>query len=160
MSQNAPRSLYRTLVRKFFHLTFLLRRPMTMGVRAVVLDRNRSVFLVRHGYVPGWHFPGGGVDPGERCVEAMARELREEAHIEVTGPVQLHGLYFNREASRRDHVAVYVVREFQVGLPRDPDWEIAESGFFPVDALPEGVTRGTRERLAEILVGIPAAAEW
>ncbi len=133
---------------------------MTMGVRAVVLDRNRSVFLVRHGYVPGWHFPGGGVDTGESCLHAMARELREEGHIEVTGPAQLHGLYFNREASKRDHVAVYVVREFKIGPPRAPDWEIAESGFFPVDALPEGVTRGTRERLAEILVGIPPAAEW
>ncbi len=156
----SSRRLSRKLVRQFFHFTFLLQRPMTLGVRAVVLDPQNRVFLVRHGYVPGWHFPGGGVDTGESCLAAMARELAEEGNIEVTGPAQLHGLHFNREASRRDHVAVYVVREFKVGDSRPADWEIQESGFFPVDALPEGVTRGTRERLAEILVGIPPAPEW
>jgi ADP-ribose pyrophosphatase YjhB (NUDIX family) len=153
-------NLYRRAVRRFYHLSFLLRRPMTLGVRAVVLDQGDRVFLVRHGYTPGWHFPGGGVDTGESCLEAMARELEEEGHIRVTGPARLHGFFFNREASRRDHVAVYVVRDFECGPPRPPDWEIQESGFFDLNTLPEGVTRGTRDRLAEIFGRTPPPADW
>ena len=153
-------SLYRRAQRRFFHLSFLLRRPMTLGVRSIVLDTRDRVFLVRHGYVPGWHFPGGGVDPGESCHQAMARELVEEARIEAIGPAHLHGIFFNRDASRRDHVAVYIVRDYRVLGDRPPDWEIQESGFFARNALPADTTRGTRRRLAEIFDGAETTQDW
>jgi 8-oxo-dGTP pyrophosphatase MutT (NUDIX family) len=138
-----------------------LRRGMTLGVRVAVFDAAGRVFLVRHSYVPGWYFPGGGVEPGENAEAAMARELMEEGGIGLEGPADLFGFYQSRAASRRDHVALYVSREWrQVRKPKLPNFEIVEAGFFPPDALPEDATSGTRRRLDEIAGRLPRAAEW
>jgi 8-oxo-dGTP pyrophosphatase MutT (NUDIX family) len=110
--------------------------------------------------VSGWHFPGGGVEVGETCLESLKRELEEEAHIAIEGPPALHGIFFNTQTSRRDHVAAYVVRSFRVLGERPPDWEIAEARFFPRLALPEGTTRATRARLAEIFDSAPLSERW
>jgi 8-oxo-dGTP pyrophosphatase MutT (NUDIX family) len=142
------------------HLYFRLTRAMTLGVRAAVLDGEGCVFLVRHTYTPGWHLPGGGVEVGESLEEALAKELREEASIRMTGSPRLHGVFFNRPLSPRDHVAVYVVREFAVEGTRQPDREIAEGGFFKLDALPEETTTGTRRRLDEIIRGLQPPSDW
>jgi 8-oxo-dGTP pyrophosphatase MutT (NUDIX family) len=150
----------RRWLRRALHLYFRLTRAMTLGVRAVVLDDQGRVFLVRHTYWPGWHLPGGGVDVGETLNDALAKELREEACIRLTGPAALHGVFFNRTVSRRDHVVVFVVREFLVEAVKQPDREIAEAGWFALEALPEGTTAGTRRRLAEIATGSSSATDW
>ncbi len=133
---------------------------MTLGVRGVVLDDRNRVFLIRHTYVSGWHLPGGGVETGETALDALGRELREEACIAMDETPVLFGVFFNRRISRRDHVLVYVIRRFTVLEAKQPDREIAEAGFFPLDRLPEGTTAATRNRLAEILEGQPLSANW
>jgi ADP-ribose pyrophosphatase YjhB (NUDIX family) len=117
---------------RVLHWGFLVTRPMSLGVRGIVISADDEVLLVRHGYVSGWHFPGGGVEVGETCVESIIRELEEEACIALEGPPVLHGLFFNTQTSRRDHVAAYVVRNFRVLGERAPDWEIREARFFRV----------------------------
>jgi ADP-ribose pyrophosphatase YjhB (NUDIX family) len=126
---------------------------MTLGVRGVVVDKNNRILLVRHGYVSGWHFPGGGVEVGESCPQALARELDEEARVLIARPPILHGLFLNARPSRRDHVAVYVVRDFSISGEREPDREIEEARFFSRANLPEGATAGTRARLAACRTG-------
>lgn len=145
---------------KVLHSYFRLVRGLTLGVRAAVLNEAGEVFLIRHTYTPGWQMPGGGVEVGETLAEALAKELREEARISLTGPAQLFGVYFNRKVSRRDHVALYVVRDFTVDEPKKPDMEIAEARFFPLDALPDGLTPATRRRLMEVIQGVPPAVDW
>ena len=66
---------------RVLHWGVLVTRPMSLGVRGIVISPDDEVMLVRHGYVSGWHFPGGGVEVGETCVESIARELEEEACI-------------------------------------------------------------------------------
>ena len=95
-----------------------------------MLDGDNKVFLVRHSYVAGWHLPGGGVEVGETFLEALRRELVEEGRIELTGEPVLHGLFFNGHVSRRDHVAVYVVRQFRQDRLPEPNHEIVECGFY------------------------------
>jgi ADP-ribose pyrophosphatase YjhB (NUDIX family) len=116
--------------------------------------------LVRHGYVRGWHFPGGGVEPGETLLDALGRELLEEGNVVLRGTPQLHGMFQNASVSARDHVALFVVREFEwTGQPA-PGLEIREANFFPLSALPEGTSAGTKRRLDEIARGTAAAPIW
>ncbi|QQN65835.1 NUDIX domain-containing protein [Bradyrhizobium diazoefficiens] len=154
------RRRFEPLLRRVFHAYFLLVRGMTLGVRAVVLDADNKVFLVKHSYVSGWYLPGGGVDYGETMEQAMRRELKEEGDIDLTGDAVLHGIFLNSHISRRDHVAVYVVRHFRQDRLPAPNHEIIACGFFDTAALPEGATPGTRLRIAEVLDGKPAIATW
>lgn len=155
-----PRTLGQRLLTRLLHVYFRFARGVTFGVRAVVLNERGEVFLIRHTYVPGWHFPGGGVEVGETAEDALERELSEEAELVAIERPILHGLFFNRRISRRDHVAVYVLRRFRIVRVKQPDREIAEAGFFPLDRLPAGTTPATQRRLAEIMSGQPPATEW
>lgn len=148
------------LLRQIFHLYWRIARGMTLGVRGVVLDGDNRVFLVKHSYVPGWHLPGGGVEVGETFLDALRRELMEEGRIELTDEPGLHGLFFNGHVSRRDHVAVYVVRQFRQDRLPEPNREIVACGFYDAGALPAETTHGTRLRIAEVLDGRTRIATW
>lgn len=135
-------------------------RGLTFGVQGAVLSGAGEILLVRHTYVAGWFLPGGGVEVGESAPSALERELLEEAGIRLTAAPELHGLFFHPELGRRDHIALYIVRDFSAGHCARPRLEIAEARFFPLDALPEGTTGGTRRRLAEIASGTAPAIHW
>lgn len=129
-------------------------------MRAAVFDNDGRVLLVRHTYVTGWSLPGGGVEPGETAQTALERELREETGVHLTGPARLHGLFLNRNLAARDHVAVYVTRDFTRAEIALPNREIAQIGFFDITALPEATTPATRRRLAEIAGQQAVEAHW
>jgi len=148
------------LVNRLMHFYWRFSRGLTLGARAVVLDGEGRVFLIKHAYAEGWQLPGGGVEAGETLLEALARELSEEGNIELTGPAVLHGVYFHPRYSNRDHVTLYVVREFRQTAPPIPNREIAAHGFFPLDALPPDTTTGTRNRIAEVTTGKPPSERW
>jgi 8-oxo-dGTP pyrophosphatase MutT (NUDIX family) len=148
------------VLRRMFHLYWRFSRGMTLGVRAVVLDGDNRVFLVKHSYVAGWHLPGGGVEVGESFREALRRELQEEGRIEFSGEPVLHGMFFNSHVSRRDHVAVYLIRHFRQDRLPQPNHEIVACGFFEPGALPAETTEGTRFRISEVLEGKALIATW
>jgi len=160
LSLDATRRALEPALRRVLHAYWRFARAMTLGVRALVIDEEGRVFLVKHSYVSGWHLPGGGVEAGETIGEALARELQEEGNIEMTAPPQLHGLFFNDRDSRRDHVALFVVRAFRQLAAPVPGREIVGHGFFALDALPNDTTAATRARIIEVLGGAPVSERW
>jgi ADP-ribose pyrophosphatase YjhB (NUDIX family) len=147
-------------IRRVLHFYWRWSRGATLGTRAMVIDGAGRIFLVKHTYVDGWHLPGGGVETGETMLTALGRELAEEGNIRMTGQPKLHGVFFNKRVSRRDHVALYIVRDFvQDGQPI-PNREILEHGFFALDALPADVTRATRARIGEVFGGAVVSELW
>jgi 8-oxo-dGTP pyrophosphatase MutT (NUDIX family) len=154
------RKMSEPALRRIFHLYWRFARGMTLGVRAVVLDRDNRVFLVKHSYVSGWHLPGGGVEVGETFGDALRRELMEEGRIEVLGEPALHGLFLNSHVSRRDHVAVYLIRNFSQDRLPEANHEIIGCGFFDANALPAETTQGTRLRIAEVLESRQPISTW
>jgi ADP-ribose pyrophosphatase YjhB (NUDIX family) len=139
----------------------LFRPRLTLGVRIAAFDAQGRVFLVRHTYVPGFYLPGGGVELGETCRQAVMREATEEGGLVFEHPPELYNVYRNDGIARRDHVVVFVARNVSL---RDetstPAAEIADAGFYPIDNLPDDATRATIARIAEIRSGPAQTDEW
>ena len=148
------------VMRPTMHFYWRFSRAATLGVRAMVIDGQGRIFLVKHSYADGWHLPGGGVEVGETLLDALTRELAEEGHIELLGPPALHGVYFHPAYSRRDHIALYVVRAFRQTSRPAPNMEIVDCGFFPANTLPPDTTTATRARIAEVLTYKAATERW
>ncbi len=152
----AKRPFYLKVLMPYWRLT----RGMTLGAQGVILDSRNRVLLIRHGYRPGWHFPGGGVEWNETAEMALAREVLEETGVVIEERPRLHGLFANLRASPSDHVAVFIVQEWrQPSIPR-PNHEVAEQRFFPLHELPPNTSRGAQRRLAEIFDGAPISPLW
>lgn len=132
---------------------------MTLGVRVVAINAQDEVCLVRHTYMPGWHFPGGGVERAETCIDAAIKEAREEAGLIIAREdIQLVSIHANFESFPGDHVSLFVAKKWTL-VSTSTAHEIAEYGFFALDALPQGTTKATKRRLAE-LAGAEICPNW
>ena len=126
----------------------------------MVIDPADRILLIRHTYRPGWHFPGGGVERNEPVLEALRRELAEEAGILLTRDPELVGIYANFRAFPSDHVVLFAVRHWTQPAIPPRSREIAEQGFFDRRRLPEGTVPQVRRRLQELFEGAPADVLW
>ncbi|UVO52458.1 NUDIX domain-containing protein [Sphingomonas sp. SUN019] len=155
-------SAYRVLApvrRRLLRLT----GARTLGVRAIVVDPDGRIALVRHTYTDLWYLPGGGVDRDEGYPAALARELREELGIDHYSTERILGAYHAAGEGRDDNVLVYIVRldeaaarAVRIADPR----EIAAVEWFTIGAPPPDTSPATRRRLAEYRSDSVGAGDW
>ena len=116
---------------------------MQASPRRVAAGRSRAAGAILVAARRGWYY--------------TRRSSREGAPAEKLPGVQavLHGVFLNSHVSRRDHVAVYVVRDFHQDRLPAPNHEIIACGFFPLSALPAGTTLNTS---TGVVSGTPTTA--
>jgi ADP-ribose pyrophosphatase YjhB (NUDIX family) len=148
--------LSRLVLQPYWRLT----RSQTLGVQGLVIRDNSEILFLRHSYKRGWHFPGGGVERQETLEQALRRELFEETGIEMKGKPKLHGIFSNFETSKGDHIAVYVVREWEQAREPRSNLEIIEQQFFKLEFLPTGLNEGARRRVSEVVHQRPVSEAW
>ena len=119
-----------------------------VSVAALVTNNKGEVLLVKSPW-RGWEYPGGLIEPGETFQDALKREVREEAgiEIEITGFV---GICKNVEKDivNIDFTARYVSGELRTSEEStEVIWASAEKAMemitFPL----------TKKRLANMLSG-------
>lgn len=143
---------FRTLiyknVNKIIKKTQFLLGLKTLGARAIVLNTDAKVLLVKHTYQPHWYIPGGGVNKGETVKDALIRELKEEVGLTVNEdePV-LFGIYYHTYMNVPDYPVIYVVKNYSESAV--DSGEIENIGWFSYEALPEMISPGTKRRLDE-----------
>ena len=119
-----------------------------VSVAALITNKEGKILLVNSPW-RGWEYPGGLIEPGETFQEALRREVREEAGVEIhiTGFV---GICKNIE---RDVVNIDFTAEYTGGelTPSEESTEVIWAS--PEDALERITFPLTRKRLKNMLSG-------
>ncbi len=126
-----------------------------IGSEVIVRKDNKILLGKRKGaYGAGtWALPGGHVNYGERAIDALCRELKEELDAIVTREdLQLISVVDSTDHSLGSHY-LHITFELKAALePRlmEPE-ECEEWRYFPIDALPEKIFPPHRDIIANYL---------
>ena len=123
------------------------------GVRTLILDDQGRLLMERQKLFGSWALPHGCVDVGESALAAAIRETAEEVGVRILRG-DLFGVYTDPKYSvvypNGDEVQTFTIavlaHEWE-GTPRPDGDEVAEVGFFALDALPEPIYEIHRETI-------------
>lgn len=104
-----------------------------LTVDALVLHPQQGVLLVQRKYQPFsgfWALPGGFVEEGEACEQAVVREVAEETGLSVR-VVSLFGVYSQPGRDPRGHTVSVVYLCQVVGGELTGGDDAAAARFFP-----------------------------
>jgi 8-oxo-dGTP diphosphatase len=118
----------------------------TAGVVGVIQNANHEILLVEHVFHPQhpWGLPGGWLQANEHPIDALRRELREEANLEI----KVKGLL---QVSRGEHfrhldIAYLCQPENKVG---ELSVELLGFSWTALDDLPHAMAPFHRAAIAE-----------
>lgn len=148
------------IARIIFKLYWKIFKPLTLGVRAIVVDSKGYILLVKHRDDHHWYLPGGQVHSKETLLEALERELKEEAGLSFDNltRTRISGCYSSFKEGKSDHIVVYIVENSS--LAKSTSIEIDECHFFPPHSLPDKISPATYRRVKEYIEGKEAGAQY
>ncbi len=125
-----------------------------VGVGAIIVDDQGRLFMARRGPQAKnerglWEFPGGSVEFGERLIDALKREMREEYGVEIAVGELLDVVDHILPAEGQHWVSPTFICRIINGTPtiREPG-KCTEIGWFTPDMIQEdSLTQISRENL-------------
>ncbi|TJZ67424.1 NUDIX hydrolase [Chitiniphilus eburneus] len=137
-----------------------------LDVRALILDSNQHVLLVREASDGLWTLPGGWCDIGESPADAVVREVREETGLSVR-PTRLLALLDKHKHAHPPQLPhalkAFFLCDSHGGELLQQTSETTAAGFYAPTALPElsthrVLTEQIRYLYAQVAAGNMAAA--
>ena len=128
---------------------------MSDRVRAILItgdNRLLTIQRVKPGQAPYWVLPGGGVDPGDRSLEAaLHREIREE----LAGAADIHSLLqIVDRGVERQYIYLARIHQWNFADRSGPEFREAGRGEYILEQTPL-----TRSGLASIDLVPPETAD-
>jgi 8-oxo-dGTP diphosphatase len=116
-------------------------------VGCLVRNRKNDILLIRH-HKRGWELPQGRVEEGENLIEALCREVREEAGVEIEpGPL---GAVWSL-VSRPPAIIFTFLGRYRSGT-LEPSGDSLEAGWFTeADAMEKVTSSVMQGRLTALL---------
>ena len=97
---------------------------LRLNANAIVTNSKDEILLVRLKKGPfagGLCIPGGGVDPGELCEDAVKREVLEETGIKLENPVTPIGFCELLHEGVKDHRVVLLMHSVSDAHPEETE---------------------------------------
>jgi ADP-ribose pyrophosphatase YjhB (NUDIX family) len=133
------------------------RTLIVVGARCVLRDADGRVLLIKRSDNGAWAYPAGTMELGESISDCAIREVREETGLIATA-LTLIGIYSNVEHVNTPNMfghkyqfisVVFRIDAYEGELVRETD-ETTDAVFYPVDALPEGLSNSVVRTLKDL----------
>jgi 8-oxo-dGTP diphosphatase len=115
---------------------------------AIITDNQGRVLLLKHRFRPGagWGMPGGYIETGEQPEEALRRELREEAGLEL----EKIELFLTRAFTKPRQIEIVFLCQ-AAGKPGQLNYEIEKAEWFSLNELPRELPKDQAEQIQRAL---------
>lgn len=130
-----------------------------VGGGVLIFNKKKEVFLAQRSKnskneAGQWSKPGGTVEYGEKVIESMKREIKEEigVGIDVWGYLPHTDHVIKKE--NQHWVAFNYLANLKSGEPKNSEpHKCDQIGWFRLDALPKKLNQTTREAIKNYLAG-------